>query len=85
MGAYLYKIGSILHRRQPEFLSENPKSLKREEVLFNQFINLLTEHHRKEKTRRLLRGAIIPESQTFLHRSKESKRKKPPENGLTNM
>ena len=24
MGAYLYKIGSILHRRQPEFLSENP-------------------------------------------------------------
>lgn len=49
MGAYLYKIGSILHRRQPEFLSENPKSLKREEVLFNQFINLLTEHHRKER------------------------------------
>ena len=35
MGAYLYKIGSILHRKQPEFLSENPKSLKREEVLFN--------------------------------------------------
>ena len=49
MGAYLYKIGSILHRKQPEFLSENPKSLKREEVLFNQFINLLTEHHRKER------------------------------------
>ena len=49
MGAYLYKIGSILHRRQPEFLSESPKSLKREEVLFNQFINLLTEHHRKER------------------------------------
>ena len=75
MGAYLYKIGSILHRKQPEFLSENPKSLKREEVLFNQFINLLTEHHRKEKTRRFLCGAIIPESQTFLHRSKESERK----------
>ena len=49
MGAYLYKIGSILHRKQPEFLSENPKSLKREEVLFNQFINLLNEHHRKER------------------------------------
>ena len=49
MGAYLYKIGSILHRKQPEFLSENPKALKREEVLFNQFINLLTEHHRKER------------------------------------
>lgn len=49
MGAYLYKIGSILHRKQPEFLSGNPQSLKREEVLFNQFINLLTEHHRKER------------------------------------
>lgn len=49
MGAYLYKIGSILHRKQPEFLSENPKSLKREEVLFNQFINLLSEHHRTER------------------------------------
>ena len=36
-------------RTEPEFLSENPKSLKREEVLFNQFINLLTEHHRKER------------------------------------
>lgn len=49
MGAYLYKLGSILHRRQPEFLSENPKPLKREEVLFNQFINLLSEHHRTER------------------------------------
>ena len=49
MGAYLYKLGSILHRRQPEFLSVNPKSMKREEILFNQFINLLTEHHRKER------------------------------------
>ena len=34
MGAYLYKLGSILHRRQPEFLSVNPKSMKREEILF---------------------------------------------------
>ena len=49
MSAYLYKLGSILHRRQPEFLSVNPKSMKREEILFNQFINLLTEHHRKER------------------------------------
>ena len=49
MGAYLYKIGSILHRRQPESLSENAKSLKREEVLFKQFISLLTERHRQER------------------------------------
>lgn len=49
MGAYLYKIGSILHRKQPEFLSGNAQAQKREEVLFNQFINLLTEHHRKER------------------------------------
>ena len=48
MGAYLYKIGSILHRKQPEFLSENPKSLKREEVLFNQFINLLSAALRRK-------------------------------------
>lgn len=49
MGAYLYKIGSILHRKQPEYLSESPKPMKREEVLFNQFINLVTEYHRKER------------------------------------
>lgn len=49
MGAYLYKIGSILHRKQPEYLSGKPKPLKREEVLFNQFVNLVTEHHCKER------------------------------------
>lgn len=49
MAAFLYKIGSILHRKQPEFLSESPQPLKREEILFNQFINLVTEHHRKER------------------------------------
>lgn len=49
MGAYLYKIGSILHQKKPESLSKPSKALKREDVLFNQFINLLTEHHRKER------------------------------------
>lgn len=49
MAGYLYKIGSILHRKQPESKPENPKALKREEVLFNQFINLVTEYHCKER------------------------------------
>ncbi|WP_455671869.1 helix-turn-helix domain-containing protein [Phocaeicola sp.] len=49
LGGYLYKIGSILHRRHPEPGNESIKSLKREEVVFNQFINLVTEHHCKER------------------------------------
>ncbi len=49
MGAYLYKLGSILHRLNPESVSEKKKPVKREEVLFNQFISLVTEYHRKER------------------------------------
>lgn len=49
MAGYLYKLGSILHRRKPDSLSATSSSMKREEILFKQFINLLTEHHRKER------------------------------------
>lgn len=49
MGGYLYKIGSILHKKQPEYTLDNPKAQKREEVLFKQFISLLSEHRCKER------------------------------------
>lgn len=49
IAGYLYKLGSILDRRQPEFKAGNANQLKREEVLFNQFINLVSEHHCKER------------------------------------
>lgn len=49
MGGYIYKVGSILYKKKLKSVSENMNFLKREEVLFNQFINLLTEHHRKER------------------------------------
>ncbi len=48
LGAYLYKLGSILHRKHP-VTEEEPKSVKREELQFKQFISLLAEHHRKER------------------------------------
>lgn len=49
MGAYLYKVGSILHRKQAELTVDTPRMQKREEVLFNRFIDLLTTYHRKER------------------------------------
>lgn len=49
MGGYLYKIGSILHKKQPEYIPDTPKVQKREEILFNQFISLLSEHRCKER------------------------------------
>lgn len=49
MGAYLYKVGSILHRKKAELMPNAPRTQRREEVLFNQFIDLLTEYHRKER------------------------------------
>lgn len=49
LGAYLYKLGSILNAMQPDTLTENKKPAKREEALFNQFISLVTEHHSKER------------------------------------
>lgn len=49
MGGYLYKIGSILHKKQPEYTLNNLKAQKREEVLFKQFISLLSEHRCKER------------------------------------
>ena len=49
LAAYLYKIGSILHRHRPELQAEANKPLKREEILFKEFINLVSEHHRKER------------------------------------
>ena len=47
--AYLYKLGSILYRHRPELQAEAAKPLKREEILFKEFIRLVSEHHRKER------------------------------------
>ena len=49
LAAYLYKLGSILYRHRPELQEEASKPLKREEILFKEFINLVSEHHRKER------------------------------------
>lgn len=49
LAAYLYKLGSILYRHRPELQAEAAKPLKREEILFKEFIKLVSEHHRKER------------------------------------
>lgn len=49
LAAYLYKLGSILYRHLPELQEEAAKPLKREEILFKEFIRLVSEHHRKER------------------------------------
>ena len=49
LAAYLYKLGSILYRHRPELQAEASKPLKREEILFREFIRLVSEHHRKER------------------------------------
>lgn len=49
LAAYLYKLGSILYRHRPELQAAAAQPLKREEILFKQFINLLAEHHCKER------------------------------------
>ena len=49
LAAYLYKLGSILYRHLPELQAEANKPMKREEILFKQFINLVSQHHRKER------------------------------------
>ena len=49
LAAYLYKLGSILYRHRPELQEEAAKPLKREEILFKEFIKLVGEHHRKER------------------------------------
>ena len=49
LAAYLYKLGSILYRHLPELQAEAAKPLKREEILFKEFIRLVSEHHRKER------------------------------------
>lgn len=49
LAAYLYKLGSILYRHRPELQAEAAQPLKREEILFKQFINLLAKHHCKER------------------------------------
>ena len=49
LAAYLYKLGSILYRHRPELQEEAAKPLKREEILFKEFIKLVSEHHRKER------------------------------------
>lgn len=49
LAAYLYKLGSILYRHRPELQEEASKPLKREEILFKEFIKLVSEYHRKER------------------------------------
>lgn len=49
MAAFLYKLGSILIYKAPDINSEELKLPKREEVLFNDFIRLLKEHHKTER------------------------------------
>lgn len=49
LAAYLYKLGSIIYRHRPELQAEASKPLKREEILFKEFIRLVSEHHRKER------------------------------------
>ena len=49
LAAYLYKLGSVLYRYRPELQAEAAKPLKREEILFKEFIRLVSEHHRKER------------------------------------
>ena len=49
LAAYLYKLGSVLYRHRPELQEEAAKPLKREEILFKEFIRLVSEHHRKER------------------------------------
>ena len=49
LAAYLYKLGSIIYRHLPELQEEAAKPLKREEILFKEFIRLVSEHHRKER------------------------------------
>lgn len=49
LAAYLYKLGSILYRHRPELQAEAAKPLKREEILFKEFIKLVSDHHRKER------------------------------------
>ena len=48
LAAYLYKLGSVLYRHRPELQVEASKPLKREEILFKEFIRLVGEYHRKE-------------------------------------
>lgn len=49
LAAYLYKIGSILYRHLPELKEEGTQPMRREEILFKQFIDLLGKHHCKER------------------------------------
>lgn len=49
LASYLYKIGSILYRHYPNLQEEAAQPMKREEVLFKEFINLLSKHHCKER------------------------------------
>ena len=49
LAAYLYKLGSILYRHRPELQAEASKPLKREEILFKEFIRLVSEYHRQER------------------------------------
>lgn len=49
LAAYIYKLGSILYRHLPELQEEASQPMKREEILFKQFIELLGKHHCKER------------------------------------
>ena len=49
IAAYMYKLGSIIYRHRPELQEEANKPIRREETLFKQFINLVSENHRRER------------------------------------
>lgn len=49
LAAYIYKIGSIIYRHRPDLQEDASQPLKREEVLFKQFIDALGKYHCKER------------------------------------
>ncbi|WP_455671865.1 helix-turn-helix domain-containing protein [Phocaeicola sp.] len=46
---FLYKIGNILNTHIEDFSTQSKNTQKRETLIFNQFINLVSEHHRTER------------------------------------
>ena len=48
LGAFLYKFGSILYTNRPK-KEESNAPLKREEIIYKQFLSDLTKYHRKER------------------------------------
>ncbi|WP_342988625.1 MULTISPECIES: helix-turn-helix domain-containing protein [Bacteroides] len=49
IGVYIYKIGSIHTARKASEQTKAANKPKREQIIFNQFIRLVSEHHCKER------------------------------------